>query len=206
MVDRKTSTVRRSTRKTPARTSKALSRTAHKISRTTKLVTKKTTGAASNLPRRTKNSVRKKVLQRKPMTWREISLLGIIIVSATAIVSSLLISANFHPQLDAERELKKLANDYYIEYLYPRILGIHRNTPEVVLADYIDTGLPSVRLRQMLMYNDHAHADSLKYFSNAHYQCDTNYTYVRYFPVAPYGPRDYTAEYTYSCVSPDSTD
>lgn len=95
--------------------------------------------------------------------------------------------------------MSSLANDYYIEFLYPLTLGSHINDPAPILSKFAESGLPSVRLSHLLLYNDASHASYASYFNNKYYKCDTSHSYFNFYPVAPYGPRDYTVEYSPSC-------
>lgn len=144
--------------------------------------------------------------KRAPITWRESLFLGLIGICVLAVGLSFVLRSNFHPDKDAEAELSRLADSYYIEYLYPSILGSKRDNPESVLAVYSEAGLPNVLLRQLLTYNDNAHADSARFFSNAYYKCDTSNSRVRFYPVAPYGPRDYTVKTYLSCENLNQVD
>lgn len=136
---------------------------------------------------------------RKKLTPSEYSLLGIIGTSAVCILSALIVSFTFDPAGAAEKAMSDLADDYYIEFLYPRVLGSHIDEPASILAKYSESGLPSVRLSQLLLYNDASHASYSTYFDNKYYKCDAGRSYFSFHPVAPYGPRDYTVEYSPTC-------
>lgn len=129
--------------------------------------------------------------------WPEWTLVGIVACSTLLIVLALCTGLFKTPQEKAEAELKKIANAYYTEYLYPRLLGNLGNDPEKVLSEYTEIGAPMTYLRQLLHYNNDEYAESAKYFE--YVECNTNATGVKFYPVAPYGPRDYTAEYTWQC-------
>lgn len=133
------------------------------------------------------------------LTWREGTLLSIIGISAVTIAFTLIYSAIFDPSKLSQRELEKLANAYYVEYLYPHALGKYLDEPAAIMSEYKDAGLPIVRLRQLLLYNNGQFAASADKFSNQYYECDSNQTFVRYYPVEPYGPRDYTIKYGSVC-------
>lgn len=150
---------------------------------------------SSSTPRRAKSRRR----QSSRFTWREVTLVSLLGTSAVMIAFAIIMSSILDPVKRSERELSKLADNYYIEYLYPRTLGGKFDEAEAILKDFTVQGLPNVRLRQLLLYDDAKYASSIEAFSNSHYECDTNKTYVRYFPVEPYGPRDYTVEYGTSC-------
>lgn len=141
---------------------------------------------------------------RQSFSWREVTLMSLVGTSALTIAFTFIFSNIFNPTKLSEQEISKLANEYYIEYLYPRALGKYLDQPKIILKDYANSGFPSVRLNQLLSYNSNAHLDSLNIFSNSYYQCDTNATHVKYYPVEPYGPRDFTISYSMSCAKPDT--
>ncbi len=135
----------------------------------------------------------------RTFSWSERTLIGMISISAICISIALLIDFSFNPERDAEHALEQLAKDYYTEYLYPNTIRNQTSDPSKVLASYTEQGYPTVRLRQLLHYNDDAKIEMKKYFDNQYYNCNTNSTTLRYFPVEPYGPKDYTVTYSYDC-------
>lgn len=141
----------------------------------------------------------KKTTPKHVLHWPEWTLVGIVAVSTLLIIISLCTGLLKSPTERAEIEMDKLAEAYYTEYLYPRLLGNLNNDPAKVLPAYTESGVPTTYLRQMLHYNDDEHAKSAGYFEAV--ECDTNDTGVRYFPVEPYGPRDYTTVYFWRCAN-----
>lgn len=127
-------------------------------------------------------------------------LLSLVIISALCVVCAFVVDLRFNPERDAMKTLNQLAKDYYIDYLYPNTLGRHLDDPASILSKFTESGLPTVRLRQLL-YSSTETTDAAQFFSNAYYRCDTNQTAVRYYPVAPYGPLDYTTQFHYACES-----
>lgn len=160
----------------------------------------------------TSTSTRKKRVQKPKnhttrtapaqLSWFERAVLGIIVACTICITVSLCADAAFDPARDAKTALEKLADDYYIEYLYPYVLGSQINNPEPVLSEYQTMGLPIVRLRQLLTYDRTKTGNYLKQISNEYVKCDTNMTSARFFPKEPYGPRDYEVTFTLSCQGP----
>lgn len=124
-------------------------------------------------------------------------LLGIVVVSALMILCAFGIAAVGKPTNKVERELNKIADDYYITYLYPRLLGNLEANPEAILDKYLDNGVATTYLRQLLHYDNDRNAASATVFATM--ACDTNTTWVRYYPEAPFGPRDYHVEYKMNC-------
>lgn len=136
------------------------------------------------------------------LNWFERTLLGIIVACMICIAVSLCADAAFDPARDAKTALEDLADDYYIEYLYPYVLGNQINNPAPVLSEYQKIGLPIVRLRQLLTYDKTKTTSYLQKISNEYVKCDTNMTAVRFFPKEPYGPRDYDITFQLSCQGP----
>lgn len=135
---------------------------------------------------------------KKRFGWQEWTLIGIVGVTGLAILISLCTLLGDSPAEKADKELKKLADDYYVEYLYPRLLGGKVNDdPTPAMEIYNETGVPTTYLRQLLHYNDDEKIDSADVFAAV--ACNTNMTGVRYFPFAPYGPKDYKVEYIWRC-------
>lgn len=136
---------------------------------------------------------------KPPLEWPEFALIGILVASVILILTVLLIRASFNPQADAENSMEKLADEYYRGYLYPQLLDYDLERTDR-LEKYAERGVPTTYLRQLMDYNSSKHVVAEDVFSNQYYQCDTNHTGVRYYPHEPYGPRDYTVKYLWSCV------
>ncbi len=146
----------------------------------------------------------KKTRKNKPkhaLEWPEWTLIGIVLCSTLLIALALCTGFFKTPQEKAEAELEKIAKAYYTEYLYPRLLGNLDNDPKTVLQVYYEVGVPTTYLRQLLHYNGDEHAESAKYFEQL--KCNTNSTGVKFFPVEPYGPNDYTVTYIWRCEKGD---
>lgn len=145
-----------------------------------------------------KKVAKTKKSEKKKFGWPEWSLIGIVGVSVLVIAVSLCTILRDSPAERADKELKKLADDYYVEYLYPRLLGGKMDEdPTPAMEIYDDAGVPTTYLRQLLHYNDDEKIGSAEIFSDI--ACNTNTTGVRYFPYAPYGPTDYTVTYIWQC-------
>lgn len=147
------------------------------------------------------NKSDKKAKTKHVLGWSEWALIGIVVCSSLLIVIALCTGMRKSPQEKAEIELEKLANTYYVEYLYPRLLGNLENDPKTVLKAYYEVGVPTTYLRQLLHYNDDEHVGSAEIFDKL--KCDTNATGVKFFPQEPYGQYDYTVKYIWRCEKGD---
>lgn len=140
----------------------------------------------------------KKQLKResgRKLTWAEWLLLGILAAATLAILMALGTQLLDTPEEQAKQKLEEIADDYYVEYIYPQLT--EAGTAVAKLEDYADSGVPMTYLRQLLLYNNGEHQAQAGIFSAA--GCDTNATGVRYYPVEPYGPHDYTASFVWQC-------
>lgn len=144
-----------------------------------------------------------KLHRRNSWRARNFSLVAIA-VCTIAIVGSLLANFLLEPERLAQKEMQKIATDYYENYFYPDFIA--NNTGDSATADlelafsaYTEKGFPEVRLRQLLLHNGGKNSASKAYLDAPHYTCDENATSVVYTPRAPYGPKDYTTTYNYSC-------
>lgn len=125
-------------------------------------------------------------------------LLGIVIASVVMIVAAFLTRLIPTPSEVADAKLEEMANDYYLTYLYPRLMTADRDLKRA-FEKYDAAGVPTVYLRQLLHYNDGQYASERVTFQEV--ECDTNQTGVRYYPKAPYGPHDYEVQYYWYCTN-----
>lgn len=133
---------------------------------------------------------------KRTLDLEEKLLLGIVAVSGVMIVAAFLLRLVPTPSERADTELAEMADDYYLTYLYPRLMSGGKDL-EQAFKKYDGTGVPTVYLRQLLHYNDDQHANLRATFEEV--GCDTNQTGVRYYPKAPYGPHDYEVQYQWNC-------
>lgn len=124
-----------------------------------------------------------------------------IILATMLIVIAITAKMLDNPVRQAEKRLERIANDYYVTYLYPRLLGRLDNDPEKMLSQYDEYGVTPVYLRQLLHYNNDEQASAAKVFERI--DCNTNSTGVKFWPVEPYGPRDYRTELIWNCSKKD---
>ena len=66
------------------------------------------------------------------MAWDKLLLLIIIVMSSFSVLTVVTVDAFFDPRLQAESSLEKIADEYYANYLYPRLLGKRSNPAEAL--------------------------------------------------------------------------
>ncbi len=135
----------------------------------------------------------------EPFLVVEKFILGLIVAVATlSIVVAIVAEVMYNPEAKAEESLAEMATDYYENRLYKQLVGLSEK-PEEILAEYTESGVPTVYLRQILLYDNGKNEEKATDFSNGNFECNTNQTGVRFYPQAPYGPSDFRAEYLWDC-------
>lgn len=139
----------------------------------------------------------KKKTKPKPKYGLEEKLLvGIMAICAVMIGASFLTHLIPTPSEQADQSLKRIAEDYYLTYLYPQLMSADKDL-ERAFKKYDEAGVPTIYLRQLLHYNNGQYSDADGVFKEV--GCDTNRTGVRYYPKEPYGSRDYDIKYIWGC-------
>lgn len=135
------------------------------------------------------------VFARRFVTWG-------VIVSAIMVGVSLFVTVYYNPEAVAKRKFEELATTYYEEYYYERFMeAIDPSVKDEKMKTYETTGFQPVLLRQLLLYQNGKYASYKAYFEREEYKCDKNKTSAKFYPVYPYGVKDYTVKYDYSCTS-----
>ena len=132
----------------------------------------------------------------REMTMEQKIGLYLILVTAVMVLFAVFINAFFSSSKIVENRLQALAQAYYETYYYNNLTA---NGDTGVLTEYSESGLPYVNLTQLLAFNNHQYADYEGYFVNDRYTCNLSNTAVKYYPVEPYGVKDYTVKYSYDC-------
>ena len=105
-------------------------------------------------------------------------------------------SLYFNDERTTHLQLDSLARDYYEKYLYDEHLQRSNRSSEEIFSRFSEKGLGRILLRQLLVFDEKNHGDAREKLNK---KCDTNKTYVVYYPKSPYGKTDYEFEYVYSC-------
>lgn len=95
-----------------------------------------------------------------------------------------------NPEKVAEREIKKMARDYYENHFYHQFVG-KKGENGARLAKYQEHGLSPVLLRHLLSYDGAKYDNLRKYFDNKEIACDTEKSQVTIKPKEPFGRNDY---------------
>lgn len=134
-----------------------------------------------------------------PVVARRFVTVGVL-VSAVMVGVSLFVTVYFNPERVAERKLAELATRYYEDYYYDKFMGeMSEELKDEKMKLFETTGFQPVLLRQLLLYQNGKYASYKGYFEKAGFKCDKNKTSAKFYPVYPYGRKDYTVKYELEC-------
>ena len=125
-----------------------------------------------------------------------------IVISAVAVLGSVMFFSYFSPEKLANDALAEIAEDYYENYYYQKLIKSlpKEKSFEDAMAEAEKDGFPKVYLRHLLLFDNGKYEKRAKLFDSKRYDCDKNSVSVQFFPVAPFGPKDYKIVYdTSSC-------
>ena len=123
-----------------------------------------------------------------------------VLVSAVMVGVSVFLTVFFNPERLGKQKFEEMATTYYETYYYEKFM----ETIDPALKDekmelFAKTGFKPVPLRQLLLYQNGKFADYKGYFEKDGFNCDKNKTTAKFYPVAPYGAKDYKVEYNFEC-------
>ena len=145
-----------------------------------------------------KRTKKRKFYQR--FTLAQKIILGVIALASVAVIVASISVIVIRDQNTTEAIINRMAKDYYENYFYPNFSsskGFQQITDlDSAMAKYHERGFSSIRLRQLLLYdnrkNDQYRKQVTKY-------CDENKTFIKYYIDPPYEKNSYHYEITYSC-------
>lgn len=129
--------------------------------------------------------------------------IGIIFLATVTIVVFSIYVINKSRPVDTattvEAHIADFAADYYEHYFFPDLeSSIYANSASdisEVLAAYTETGFSKVPLRQILSHTEYSDDIVTAIIE----RCDTNHTFVHFFPESPFTATSYHTSYDYSC-------
>lgn len=123
-----------------------------------------------------------------------------VVVCSVMVAITLILSIFFNEEAIAHRKFEHMAREYYEDYYYQKFISsISEDMFEQKMQTFSTTGLQPVLLRQLLLYQNGKNSEYRKYFDTKNFSCDRNTTSAQFFPVSPYGPKDYEVKFNYSC-------
>ena len=124
-----------------------------------------------------------------------------VVISSIMVVVGIFVSVFFNAEAVAHRKFEMLAREYYEDYYYDKFMAtIDESVFNEKMATFANSGLKPVPLRQILLYQNGKNSAYKKYFEREGFSCDKSATTAQFFPVEPYGKKDYTVEFSYSGI------
>ena len=144
---------------------------------------------------------RSKNFSRKSFRITRNIVITVIVLAMIIVVLSVFFSHITNPENIVHRKIEEITADYYENYWYDIYSKAVEESSDKTIADslshYSEKGLNKVTLRTLLLFDGERNASSASTLT--HY-CDENDTFVKIYPTAPYGKKDYRVEYNYSCI------
>ena len=104
------------------------------------------------------------------------------------------------PEKVFEREVAKMAADYYENYYYARI---EKQLPENEVKNQLqlqtENGIRPITLRQLILLNGGKNLDFRKKVEKRKYKCDEETSGVVLTPKKPFGKKDYDIKISLVC-------
>lgn len=127
-------------------------------------------------------------------------ILSVIFTVILVVIIALAITFFHKPENLVKSKIASIASDYYENYFYKNLVNSEKYAEiqnlDNILGKYKDSGLSSLNLRQLLLYNNQKNSDSAPFLKK---YCNEENTYVKFYPEPPYSKTSYRTEYTYSC-------
>ena len=140
---------------------------------------------------------KRKKIDRQVFASAKRSVLTIILSSMLIVILTLLITSFNNPERIVKQGLSAIVTDYYENYFYPNLIGnsSSEESLEKIMSRYTTSGFAVISLRQLLLFDNGRYAESAAVLRS---HCDENKTFVRIYPEAPFGKKNYRVEPTYS--------
>ncbi|MBR3236325.1 hypothetical protein IKF92_01415 [Candidatus Saccharibacteria bacterium] len=125
--------------------------------------------------------------------------LGVIFAATLTIIIATILSLILTPENVVKSTISDIVSDYYENYFYQKLESspnFSKENPGLILEKYQTTGLSTLTLRDLLIYDNQKHYDKHDYLAK---YCDEDHTFIRIFPEPPYEKKSYHTDITYSC-------
>ena len=125
--------------------------------------------------------------------------IALIVVTIIAVIAAIVITQLFENHYFANQKFEELGRNYYENSLYESFITEHSGEDLGEAFSKYTSGF-TVRLRQILNYEFLEHDSNYRsFFDTESFTCDTNKSNVVFKPHAPYGKKDYDAEFNLIC-------
>ena len=129
-----------------------------------------------------------------------IKIFAVITVLLTAGAGAFYFFIYNKPETAFEREVKKMATDYYENYYYARIeKQFPAEEVKNKLQIQVENGIRPVTLRQLVLLNGGKNLDFRKKVEGRGYKCDEETSSIILTPKKPFGKKDYDVKVSLIC-------
>ncbi|MBR0488444.1 hypothetical protein IJJ39_02095 [Candidatus Saccharibacteria bacterium] len=140
---------------------------------------------------------RSKEMSRRTHIVAKNVIIALILLAGMLVVLVVLLGMFKTPERTVTGKIYAMAEDYYENYLYDNIVAnVSADKMDEALSKYAERGFAAMDLKQLLLFDNGRHSAAgatLKSY------CDETGTYVKIYPEAPFGRKDYRIEANYAC-------
>jgi hypothetical protein len=134
---------------------------------------------------------------RKTPDFARLATIIIIVLAMVIVAGTILVFYFTNPERTTKWRIEAIAADYYENYFYPEFVSSNDKPLEEKMEPFKVLGFSSRTLRDLVLFDNGRYINDMQ---NLTKYCDEESTTVHFTPVSPYGKKDYTVDYRYSCV------
>ena len=126
------------------------------------------------------------------------TILAVIVLAMMSVILTILFTTLSTPERVITHQVEAISTDYYENYFYDQIgsnATSNTSIPEI-MEKYLTRGFAKITLNQLLHFDNGRHSGAASTLST---YCDLENTYIKIYPLEPFGRQDYRIDYHYSC-------
>ena len=142
---------------------------------------------------------RRREFSRQGFSAMRRAILTVIVLAMMTVILAVLTQSMMTPENTVKRKVESIAADYYERYYYDLILNqnaVSEGELAQIMERYVGPGFAKVPFSQLTLYDGQKYAEAGKVLNE---YCDDEQSYIKIYPEAPFGRKDYHVEYHYSC-------
>lgn len=133
----------------------------------------------------------------KPATAARKTILVVIIIAMLVVIIGAFTLLFANDESRVKSKITSMSSEYYENYFYTNLISSPKfKDLNTTMEKYREHGFSPISLNELLLYNNQKNA---KYSDFLTKYCDSNHTFIKFYPDPPYDQKSYHAEYSYAC-------
>ena len=134
---------------------------------------------------------------RKVFDYARLSIIAIIVIAMIIVAATIVTIYLTNPERTTKWRIEAITADYYENYFYPNLTSASDESLDKQMERFKVLGFSTLTLRDLLLFDSGRYVNDMPTLTK---YCDEEETKIHITPVEPYGKKDYTVDYRYSCV------